>query len=424
MIPRALFLVHRGPQSTARIVKILREKGFEPFVLSSLPFDGGATFAKLCGELEVVYEIAPTGTLSPETVLGWARTLPDCRFCFGVWEGHRHAMALTNRLLGAHDVSPESILLAQDKHLFRKELVARGLSKLRPSLLSDPELRRRLEAGERVIVKPRRGAGSLFTRAVSSWAQAEALQAAFRRGPGENDLFEEFFVDNELAAETFFDGRELSVELIRQGGRTVLACEHEKTVLDFTGDTVLERGLASPAVALSAAEVRAATALAETSLDALGLSDGCYHVELRVGADGACEIIEINPRIGGGFIYESVLLQLERSMLHDWIDTLAGRAVPAFDGERRCGTYFQLAFPDAGRELVALEKRADLPTPEQHIELMKPGSPGRDDREQMAAMTLWRTRLATHVEEVALLAHEEYVTMTYANDEARVVAGR
>jgi biotin carboxylase len=345
-------------------------------------------------------------------VVRQALDIPDCRFCFTFWDGQRLAMAAANQAVGAHDVAPDAVLRALDKHVMRRTLVERGLSSLQPFRLDDPQLRELLDRGERHIVKPRRGAASLCTRAVTSWAQVAEHVAAFERGPGDNDLYAEFFRDNELVAETFFAGREVSFEVIRQGGATVLASDHERTVLDFAAETVLERGFASPPVLVPGEHVQAARELAESALDVLDLGEGCYHVEVSVDPDGACEIIEVNPRLGGQFMFDSVRLQHGRSLLDDWIDVLVGTPLPP-PGPRRCGTYYQAHYLTPGREVLGIEKDQTLPAPEIFSEVCKPGAVARADREELGAMTIWKTDLDTHQETVATLVDHEYCSFVY-----------
>jgi predicted ATP-grasp superfamily ATP-dependent carboligase len=409
---KALFLVHRGSRLTAPLVEIIRKKGYEPFVLSSAPFDDGAPWHDVCAGIGVEHHMSESFTLTPQEVVRQALDIPDCRFCFTFWDGQRVAMATANQAVGAHDVTPEAVLRALDKHVMRRVLVEAGLSSLRPFRLDDPQLRERLERGERHIVKPRRGAASLCTRAVTSWSQVQQHVAAFDRGPGDNDLYAEFFRDNELIAETFFTGREVSFEVVRQGGATVLASDHERTVLDFAAETVLERGFASPPVLLPAEQVQAAKVLGDRALDVLGLGEGCYHVEVSVAPDGSCEIIEVNPRLGGQFMFDSVRLQHDRSLLDDWIDGLAGQPLqPA--GPRRCGTYFQAHYLAPGREVLGFEKDQSLPAPEIFSEVCKPGTVARADREELGAMTIWKTDLASHRETVATLVDREYCSFVY-----------
>lgn len=412
---RALLLVHRGSRLTEPMVDIIRKKGFEPFVLSSAPFDDGASWRAVCERIGVKHHLSDSFVLTEDEVVQQARVVPDCTFCFTFWDGQRRAMAVANQVLGAHDVSPAAVQAALDKHVMRRMLAEHGLTSLRPFLLGDPELRQRLDRGERHIVKPRRGAGSLCTRAVTSWAQVQQQVEAFERGTDHADLLAEFFQDNELIAETFFPGREVSFEVVRQGGRTLLASDHERTVLDFAAETVLERGFASPPVFLSEDAVHAARTLGDRALDALDLGEGCYHVEVSVGEEetGRCEIIELNPRLGGQYMFDSVRLQHGRSLLDDWIDVLAGRPLE-LAGPRQCGTYYQAHYLEPGRQVLGMRLDQDLPAPELFSAMFKESSVGRSDREDLGAMTIWTTDLTTHRETVETLVDREYCTFVYA----------
>jgi len=410
---RALLLVHQGSRATSALVHLVREKGFEPFVLSSATFDGGHQLGKVCSDLGVDYHVSDSVVLTNDEVLDKARELPECRFCLTIWDGQRVAMALANALLGATDAPADALALSLDKHELRRALVARGLSRLHPFRIDDAELRERVERGERYIVKPRRGSASLCTRLVHSWADVEAAVAGFERGAAENDLFVEYFIDNELIAETYFDGGELSFELIRQNGRSVISVDLERTGLEFTAETVRERLFASPPILLSAEQVAAAQAFTDEVLDTFGLDNGCYHVEVRVDADLRCEIVEINPRAGGQVVAECVRLQLGRSVGDDWVDTLLGRPVPDAEPRTR-GIAFQLQYVEPGRQVLGLEHNPRLPTPVILGEQARTGDVARGDREVFASVSLWTTDLDTHQETATALLAEDHISVLYA----------
>jgi biotin carboxylase len=423
-----LLIVHRGSPSTPRQVQALRDRGYEPLVLTSAPADDGAAFRAACAELGVDCVVMDALVLELEPVLAaLGATWPRFHFCLAVWDGHRALMAAINQRLGAADVAPGVVRQVQDKYSLRRWLAERGLSRVEAFALDDERLRARLAQGERFMVKPRRGLGSLSMRAVTSIAAMEALDQAFRLGCAPEDLFADFFVDNALYAESFVEGVELSIDFVRQGGRSVLTVEHEKTVLDFTGTTVLERGLASPPVTLSERQVHGAIAHAERLLALLQLSEGCYHVDLRLAPWGEWELIEINTRMGGGLIQESIRQQHDRLLLHDWAELLDGKALPQGPLARRCGTYFQISYPHSGRTIARLEKNEELPAPAMfvaaattpaarpHFQVAKIGAASRGDREDIGAMVLWRTELATHRAAVERFAQQEYTIFHYAS---------
>jgi biotin carboxylase len=410
---RALLLVRRGAALTRSHVHTLRSKGFEPYVLSSLPSDGGRQFRLLCEQIEVEHSVTAGVSITRDEVAAVVRAVDGLVFCLTQADSLRPLMAEANRLLGAPDAPPEALDGALDKHRMRKTLCANGLSNLDSVPITDPVLRQRIEAGERFVVKPRRGVGSLCVGLVRSWADVEALRAAFAEGPADADMMAEYFADNELIAESFIDGREISLEIVRQDGAERLVVDHDKTLIEFGRDTVLERGMASPATLVTDDELARAKAVARQAMDALGLTDGGYHVEMRVTADGVAEIVEINPRVGGGMVFESIHLQYDRSITEDWIDVLSRRPVAPL-GERRCGTYTQLAFPREQRQLLGVDRNPAMPEPEIYDELIVPGEVPIAHREHFGALVLWRTELATHRQEVAALVPVEYCTFVYS----------
>ncbi|MFC0548635.1 ATP-grasp domain-containing protein [Kutzneria chonburiensis] len=406
---RALLLVRRGAPLTRSHVHTLRRKGFEPYVLTSRPADGGEQFRRMCAQIEVEHAIAEGVAITSDEVAAVVKAVDGLVFCLTQADSLRPLMAEANRLLGAPDASPEALRTALDKHLMRKAIDT-TIDSLK---LSDPTLRARIDAGETFVVKPRRGVGSLCVGLVRTWDDVEKLRQAFDEGPGHADMMAEYFADNELIAESFFDGREISLEIVRQGGVDKIVVDHDKTLIEFGADTVLERGMASPVTIVTDEELDNAKVVAQHAMDTLGLTDGGYHVELRVDAEGSTEIVEINPRIGGGMVWESINAQYGRSVTDDWIDVLAGTPVTPL-GERRCGTYAQLAYPREQRQLLGVNRNPAMPDPEIYDELITPGEVPIAHREHFGALVLWETALATHGEEVKALVPVEYCEFVYS----------
>jgi biotin carboxylase len=409
---RALLLVRRSATITPLTVALLRSKGFEPFVLSSLPDDGGAEFRLMCARLEVECAVSAGVKVTLDEVAEVLARLEDCAFCLSLADTQRELMAEANRLLGTPDVDPAALRVAVDKHTMRTTLSRLGLSRLQSLRLTDPRARELIEGGEPFVVKPRNGTGSLCVGVVRSWADVAVLQDAFAEGSADVDMMAEYFVDNELIAESYFDGVELSVDLVRRDGRDLISVDHEKTVLEFGGGTVLERGMASPVVGLTAAQLNAVHKLAGEVLDALGLSSGCYHVELRVNEACEAEIVEINPRVGGAMIWDSIQLQYDRSVTADWVDVLAGREIEPLKA-RRCGTYQQLAHAEQRRPLMAADTNPKLPEPTVRSVRVCLGERSTPYRENFIASALWATDLDGHAEQVAELMAEEYFSFRY-----------
>jgi hypothetical protein len=122
--------------------------------------------------------------------------------------------------------------------------------------------------------------------------------------------------------------------------------------------------------------------------------------------------VEINPRVGGAMIWDSIRLQYDRSVTADWVDVLAGREVAPLTA-RRCGTYQQLAHAEQRRPLMAADTNPKLPEPAVRSVQVSLGERSTPYRENFIASALWTTDLAGHDEQVAALMAEEYFTFRY-----------
>ncbi len=124
---RALLLVRRNATITPFTVQTLRSKGFEPFVLSSLPDDGGTEFRQMCARLEVDCAVSAGIKITLAEVAEVIAKLEDCAFCFSLADSQRELMAEANKLIGTPDVDPAALRGAVDKHTMRTTLARHGL---------------------------------------------------------------------------------------------------------------------------------------------------------------------------------------------------------------------------------------------------------------------------------------------------------
>lgn len=411
---KVLLICHRGSKALERMVAFARARGLSPVAISSACADQGQSWAEMCQRLEVPFGLSAASTIALADVDALLERHPgDYAFAYANWDGQRELMARMNERFGARDLSPAAVRFVQDKLAFRQALIVAGLSRLAVSRADAPEARAALERGEALIVKPKRGAGSLLTGKVERLEELERLNALFHAGMPDDDLFSEFLHDNELIAETFFSGTEFSFEVIRSQGRTAFWCAHEKTRMEYTDLTVLERGFSSPCVTIDAAESRVGFAAVEKALAAFGLDQGCFHVEMLRDEAGRWEFIEVNARIGGGLIGDSVHAQYERHMLGDWMDLLLQGEIEIPEPTPNVGTYLQFSYPEGDRRISAINQSPRMREPDLLRMLTAVGKTTRSDREEFAALCLWKTDRQRHAEEVAALAAEEYITLEY-----------
>jgi len=249
----------------------------------------------------------------------------------------------------------------------------------------------------------------------TAWADITPLAVAFARGPGDADMLAEYFTGNELIAETFFEGEELSVDVVRQSGANRVTAVHGKAGLEFRDGTVLELGHVSPPTNVAAAQAERVVEFATEVLDTLDLTDGCYHVEVRIDERDECELIEINPRVPGHLLWDSIRLRFgNHSIIDDWVDVLAGVEV-GDPGPPVCGTYMEVAYPaNDGRQVIGYRRNPLHPSPAVDSIGVSPGMPEISYREEPASQVVWTTDLARHAEQVGVLMSEPYTRFVYA----------
>lgn len=411
---KVLLICHRGSKALERMVDFARVRKLAPIAISSACADGGTAWVEMCNRLEVPYGLSVGSTIDMQDVEALLEREPgEYAFAYANWDGQRELMARMNERFGVRDLTPATVRFVQDKLAFRRALIAEGLSQLHVFPATSPDAQATLQRGGKLIVKPRRGAGSLLTGCVASVPELDRLRALFEAGVPDDDLFSEFVRDNELIAETFFSGTEFSFEIIRSGGKTAFWCIHEKTRMEYTDVTVLERGFCSPCVSIDEAESGAGLAVVEKALDTFGLNNGCFHVEMLRNLEGRWEFIEINARIGGALIGDSVHAQYGRHMLGDWMDLLLHGDVDIPQTAPEFGTYLQFSYAEGERRIGAILESPRMRRPELLRVLVEVGQVCRGDREEFAALCLWKTKRREQAAEIAALAVEEYITLEY-----------
>ncbi|MGC7096618.1 ATP-grasp domain-containing protein [Amycolatopsis lurida] len=245
----------------------------------------------------------------------WAAVRPHAEAAYERW-GFATALSLTdpaldvtariNDLFGLPGTSYAVSRLLQDKFLMRQRLAEAGAaSAIGARLLVDKQslLEFGAEFGYPFVAKPTDAAASLGVFRVDApsdvdlvWRELEAL-----RGSGSGLGCGGFFTVTDVVMEEYVDGPEFSVESFSFGGRHVVVSVTEKT----TGaGHFAELGHTVPARIDRFRENRIVGATREF-LDAVGLTDGPGHTEIKFGSRGPV-VIESHNRIGGDRISDLV----------------------------------------------------------------------------------------------------------------------
>lgn len=245
--------------------------------------------------------------------------------------------------LGLPGPSAEAIRACRDKHTQRLRLRAAGVGV--PAFQAAGSADEAVAAAERigypVVVKPVDGSGSVGVRLCGDpgevGAHAGALLAQQRNERG-------LPVPRRVLVEELAVGPEYSVEVF--GDRVVgVTRKHLGEPPSF-----VEVGHDFPAVLAPDIE-RAIGQAARRALKALDLRWGPVHVELRLTPGGPA-IIEVNPRLAGGYIPELVRLAVGVDLIGETIRLVAGR-VPRL--RKTAGRYASIRFILAAQDGVLVE---------------------------------------------------------------------
>lgn len=206
----------------------------------------------------------------------------------------RLAAHLAERL-GLPFHSAETAVALTDKVLQRTRLAAHAVPVPAFSALTgiDQASAALARTGLPAVVKPTQGAGSRNTFRVHTEEQyTRAVEGAF--AAGENSMVVESMLVGDPAVAGAAWGDYVSVESVAVAGRF--------THLGITGhfrlaDPFRETGAFHPST-LRPDTAQQVLAAAQAALDALGITDGLCHTELKLTPEGA-RVIEVNGRLGG-----------------------------------------------------------------------------------------------------------------------------
>ncbi len=204
---------------------------------------------------------------------------------------------------GCPSAAPLTAAGFRDK-VIQKRLVAKaGVRTAGTSVIED--LRRipddQLLPGPRAVVKPIRGAATSNTAAVSSVAELrEFAQRALAAQPSRRTY----------ALEEFVSGVEVAADGLVQDGRVVFWClaRYAEPLLRFIEDKDRPIVMQRLDRERDAALYRAVDEPLHTAIEALGLRDGVFHMELFADPEeGTAVFGECGMRRGGGLTQEEVM---------------------------------------------------------------------------------------------------------------------
>ncbi|SCF22274.1 Biotin carboxylase [Micromonospora haikouensis] len=254
--------------------------------------------------------------------------------------------------LGLPGIDPAVIRLARDKSRVRDLLHGNRLSPF-PAFAVDDVASLSLDELEAAVGLPAVVKDTAGTSSRNVWLvrDADDLARLHRQAAGAT-LFGRLF------AEPFLAGPVYSAETVTWAGRTRMLGMSSRLM---SPQPWFREDVTAFPVALPPDEFRAIEDWLGDVLAVLGYTDRFAHVELAMTADGP-RLIEVNPRIGGALVGESMCRALDVNVYGGLVDLALGRRPRLLDMPMGGGpaVAFVLAYPDRPGDLVAVHGLDDL----------------------------------------------------------------
>ncbi|MFC8857913.1 acetyl-CoA carboxylase biotin carboxylase subunit family protein, partial [Streptomyces sp. NPDC057144] len=255
----------------------------------------------------------------PAALLAGGRALAGRHDIAGVMTWDEWSVVPTARLarqLGLPTTAPEVMQGCRNKATARSLFARHGV----PSAAS-VSVRTRQEAeaaaeriGYPVVLKPASHAGTIGVRRVDDRDQLTAAYQAAERTAGQGTE------STSVLVEEFLDGPEISVECVTYRGTTTVVAVNRKTLSPPPHFEQLAHSVDAddPLRETVAPAARAA-------INALGITDGVSHIEMRL-VEGRPRLIEVNARLAGDMIGHLVRLATGIDLARAAADIACGRA--------------------------------------------------------------------------------------------------
>jgi len=416
MMKKVLILSHQGAGLIEKLVASVKELEFDYHILSS-------NVANLEDALTRWETPAQQVTVVEESDLNWdncASLLAElnCDFSISIWEGYRLLMAQINQHLGCDDISPAAIELIQDKSKLRALMQEKRLSQVERFTVEQAlAFPKEVFENNKHVAKPRRGIGSLSVSILNSYQDLLDAIDEFNR-MSEYPLYKSYHQDNELFIEQYIDGKEFSFEMLVANSEVKLFQEHEKLVVTETEDTVLENVFLSPSIMLSRIEIEKAKTLLEKTLKLVGAHTGCFHIEMKYTSRLQWELIEINPRVGGMFVPESVNLISDKCLILSWLQILAGIEIETAQPAEDTYAYFEIEYADNGKKIADYQQNTSYPTPDEERIYLPVGSTAEGEKMAIfACQYFWQANKAKLDKILSSAANKKFIEIKYTEAE-------
>lgn len=355
MLERHIVFIESNTTGTGRLfARVAREHGLAPLLLSADP-------ARYPYVDEDGLEYLSLDTTDLVALLAACEPLAQAGTLAGVYSSSEYfipAAATVCQHFGLPGPEPIAVQRCRNKAEQRRVLRAAGVPvpNFRPVSEVEQALAAATELGYPVVVKPVEGSGSVGVRLCETPAHvADHVTELLRMTHNERGLP----IPRLILVEAQVHGPEFSVETF--GAQIIGVTAKQLGPLP----QFIEIGHMFPAD-LPADLADALGAVVLRALDALGMHWGPCHTELRLTTDGPV-IIEVNPRLAGGFIPELVRRAVGIDLIDATVRLVAGLPGALIPATRRhaairfvltpaTGTLRDVAGVDAARQVSSVDE--------------------------------------------------------------------
>lgn len=432
-----LILSHVGYSFVDKIINELNKLGLESYILSSKFIKEDEERVRYLEKSSNKLFITHINELSygdiDKTISSLQNSGIKVKACISVWEGYRGLMAYANNSLGVFDISEKIVDLVTNKYNLRKILYDNNLSKVKANLLNIKEFEKHKNLSHKKFIKPIKGIGSSGTFLLTkdtSWLDVVNLKKNLLLDPVYKSIFKENFP---LMIEDYIPGIECSFEIIVNQNKSYILAVHEKNDVSFKKNTTLENSCISPPVSLDADQIQQSYVWLDRVLSLLKIETGCYHIEAKYNND-YWELIEINPRLGGSLISDSVqYLTGGYSLINLWLQLLLSNnketIITSLLREisinyrskssvlNELATFFRVYYGEKGT-IKSINKKDNIIKPVIENLFVSPGSIfNSEDKENFVGQALWfiNNNLIEESNKIKE-ASENYITVDYEKD--------
>lgn len=253
-------------------------------------------------------------TFNVNAVVDYAKNIDELKGVVNLTDTWTLISIQVNERLGLVGQNPESVLIARHKNLLRKALIENNLTNGQYILIETSNVEKSTLTSIKypVIVKDPSGTGSKNVWLVKDETQLRLLLS---------DLKELTDSPEKLLLETYFKGTLYSAETLSYKGETRLISVSSRILSDVP--LFIEKALSLP-VETEATKLKTVESWIKNILRSISYSDGFAHTEFVVTSNGL-EVIEINPRLGGAQIGESLCKAFNTNIYSAYIEMGIGQ---------------------------------------------------------------------------------------------------